>query len=183
MTPHGGAVRLLVLLGVALASGGPLHFISDSLRLTHGSIADELELKLPAVGLHPLFSSVLQSINNSCLQNDAQLINATLDVYTRIFSSILPHGHHKTHGKGHASGLLEDLPEPKRSKVTSALKELKKLLDDLKRHLNRPVNDNKEAVLRELSEMQVDDTMVQRKALAEFIEVYQAASVVSSYKC
>ncbi|KAM4569894.1 uncharacterized protein PAE49_009199 [Odontesthes bonariensis] len=185
MASHSGLVHLLVLVGVALACGGPIQFISEHLRGTHGSITDKLELKRPEIGLHPLFSSVIASINNSCQrQADMQLINATLDVYTRIFSSILLHSHHNHHGTTHASGLLDHLSGPKRSEVTSAVKDLQKLMEGLRSYLNRQnKNDDKEDVLGKLNKMKVDDPMVQRKALAEFMEVYQAASVVSSSSC
>ncbi|XP_072233550.1 interferon gamma 1 [Leuresthes tenuis] len=183
MASHSGVVHLLVLVGVALASGGPIQFISEHLKGAHGSITEELELKRPEIGLHPLFSSVIASINNSCQrQTDMQLVNATLDVYMRIFSSILLHSHHKHHGTTHTSGLLNRLSTPKRSEVTSALKELQKLMENLRNYLNRQNNDT-EDVLSKLNKIKVDDPMVQRKALAEFMEVYQAASVISTSSC
>jgi len=87
-------------------------------------------------------------------QADMQLINATLDVYMRIFSSILLHSHHKNHSTTPTSGLLDHLLKSKRSEVTLALKELQQFMKDLRSNLNRWNNDT-EDVLSKLNKIKV----------------------------
>ncbi|CAK6974548.1 interferon gamma 1-like [Scomber scombrus] len=174
-----GAVCLLVLLGVVVTSGSPFQYISQNMKTTHERIADALKLKQPEVGSNPLFSSVIRSINTSCQRKEEVLLmNATLDVYMRIFSSILQR-HHTQH---HEKALLDQLPETNRDDVTSALEELKEKMDRLKTELNRKSHD-KEDVIGKLNKIKVDDVNNQKKALAEFKEIYQAASVIGSRSC
>nr|QDE10279.1 interferon gamma-related protein [Oplegnathus fasciatus] len=174
-----GSVCLLVLLGVVLTFGSPVQFISDNLERTHKSIEDVLELKALEIGSKPLFSSVIRSINTSCQRkDDIQLMNVTLDIYMRIFSNILQHNEHHNTG---SQSLLASLPEEKRSQVTSTLTVLRRETEKVKRHLSHPSH-NKEDVLSRLNEIKVDDPLAQKKALAEFLEIYHVASTIS-HRC
>ncbi|XP_078099157.1 uncharacterized protein LOC144512342 [Sander vitreus] len=171
-----GSLCLLVVLGVALASGSPVHFVDGNLKQTHESIADVLKLKEHDVGRNPLFSSVINSMNTSC-QTKVHLMNVTLNIYTQIFSSILQPGKH--HGLTQTSGLLTQLSVGERSNVESRLTELQQKMEKLKGHLNEVYHD-RESVLAKLNSIEVSDTLVQKKALAQYREVYQAASVIGS---
>ncbi|XP_070785412.1 interferon gamma 1-like [Enoplosus armatus] len=171
MSPCCGSVSLLVLLGVVLAFGSPLHFISNNQRETHRSITAVLKLTRPEVGSNPLFTSVIRNINTSCQRKELQLMNVTLDIYMRIFSSILQ-------GNSETPTLLASLTSTEKSKVENQVENLQRRMEDLKNELNR-LNQDREDALSKLKKIEVDDPEVQRKALAEYMEVYQAASVVS----
>ncbi|XP_041820257.1 interferon gamma 1-like [Chelmon rostratus] len=175
MSSFRGSVCLLVLLGAVFASGSPAQFIPDQLKQTHKSIADVLELTRSDIVVNPLFSSVIRSINTSLQRKEAQLMNVTLDVYMQIFSSILQQ-HHDNTG---TPTLLSHLTEAERSKVESALKFFQQKIKVLKRRLSQQAND-REDVISELNKIQVDDPEAQRKALAQFLEIYQEASVICS---
>uniref|UniRef100_A0A671VQY0 Uncharacterized protein n=1 Tax=Sparus aurata TaxID=8175 RepID=A0A671VQY0_SPAAU len=110
-----------------------------------------------------------------CVQ--LKLMNVTLDIYMRIFSSILHHQH-----KTGTPALLDQVPDSERSKVKEDLKVIRGKMEALKRHLNHPSHD-REDVISKLNMIKVDDPLVQKKALAEFKEVYQAASVVAGRRC
>ncbi|KAM7378544.1 hypothetical protein PAMA_013444 [Pampus argenteus] len=138
------------------------------------------ELKQPEIGSNPLFSSVIRSINTSCQRKeDVLLMNATLDVYMRIFSSILQRSHSQRHEKSNTPALLDQLSDARRDQVTRALVEFQQKLGKLKRRLSH-LGRNKEDVINKLNNIKVDDPVDQRKALAEFKEIYQAASVIGS---
>ncbi|XP_061571099.1 interferon gamma 1-like [Cololabis saira] len=174
-----GSVCLLVLLGAVLASGGPIQYISENIKHAQESIADELGLKMPEIASEPVFTFIIKSVNTTCWRrDDIQLMNATLDVYKRIFSSIL-HEHSNHHSKTQSSGLLDHLSEVKRSNISKHLRKLQQKMEDLKNHLNS-LNSNKDRELRKLEAIKVDDPMVQKKAMAEFLEVFQTASVIGS---
>uniref|UniRef100_A0A8C4HEJ7 Interferon gamma n=1 Tax=Dicentrarchus labrax TaxID=13489 RepID=A0A8C4HEJ7_DICLA len=172
MSSSCGSVFLLVLLGVVLASGSPHGSVSRDLTQIHDSIANTLKLKGPEM-VNELFSSVVKSINTSCQRKDLQVMNATLDIYTRIFSNILQE-HHNQPG---AQSLLESLSDTERVNIMEDLRYLQQKMQTLKETLTH-VNHKHEDVMRKLSSIQVEDLMVQKKALAEFKEIYQAASVV-----
>ncbi|XP_071397317.1 interferon gamma 1-like [Centroberyx affinis] len=180
---------LLVLLGVLVLSCGPVQsrycrFVSENLKQTHESIAEPLELKQPVVSSRPLFSPLIQSINGSCQRREQVLvINATLDVYLRIFSSVLQQNQNQNQIPGQNPVLLDQLPAESRSQVLSALVDLQQKMMKLKKHLNLEREDTLKSVLSTLDKMDVDDLIVQKKALAEFTLVYQAASVIGSKHC
>ncbi|XP_035814448.1 interferon gamma 1 [Amphiprion ocellaris] len=188
MFSFAGSVCLLVLMGVVLASAGPVQYISDEVKRTQELIAGELGLTKASIGSNPLFSSVMRSINTSCQRGEnLQLMNATLDVYTRIFSSILQNQQQQHRGAGtgtgtRASALLDQLPDGRRSEVEEALMKLQQKMENLKNHMN-PRNHNRDDVLNKLNKIRVDDPTVQKKALAEFTEVFQTASVIGSRMC
>ncbi|KAL6116582.1 uncharacterized protein ACO6RY_14563 [Pungitius sinensis] len=164
---------LLVLLGAAMAGVIPHQFVSENLHKTLNSIEDVLKLKEPEVGGKPLFDSVIKC--NSC-QRKAQVMNATLNVYSRIFSSLL-----QSEQQARVP-LLDQLKSGERTLVKLALKELKQKMEVLGRSFGQ-LNPDKEDVLSNLMNITVDDPLVQRKALAEFKMVYQAAAVIGSSKC
>ncbi|KAI4787986.1 hypothetical protein KUCAC02_036135 [Chaenocephalus aceratus] len=164
-------VCLLVFLGAALVSGKPCLYIGEHLKESHEYISNVLSLKGQDVGLDPLFSDVIRS--NSSLQIKINLINATLEVYRRIFSSILRQDN---------QGLLENLSETDRKKVTKEVEVLEHKIEYLTKTLGH-VNHDKENILSKLQKIQVDDPLVQKKALAEFKEVFQAANVIICPGC
>ncbi|KAK5896246.1 hypothetical protein CgunFtcFv8_009866 [Champsocephalus gunnari] len=166
-----GSACLLVFLGAALVSGKPCLYIGEHLKESHEYISNVLSLKGQDVGLDPLFSDVIRS--NSSLQIKINLINATLEVYRRIFSSILRQDN---------QGLLENLSETDRKKVTKEVEVLEHKIEYLTKTLGH-VNHDKENILSKLQKIQVDDPLVQKKALSEFKEVFQAANVIIFPRC
>lgn len=79
-----------------------------------------------------------------------QLINATLDVYVRIFSSILQRDHHKDRP------LLDQVPESERSDVRDKLEALRQMMDKLKRNLIH-LNEDREDIIGKLNKIKVSD--------------------------
>ncbi|XP_008399113.1 uncharacterized protein LOC103459382 [Poecilia reticulata] len=174
------SLGLLVLLGGVLAYALPFQAISENLKRSHETIATDLGLTQLDVNRDPLFDFVIRTINTSCQRKeDIQLMNATLDVYMRIFSYVRHH-----HGKH----LLDKLSESKRTEVKEILKNLENKAKELKSRLICQ-NQNIEDALSELERIKVtffffflcyvDDPTVQKKALAQFLQIYQAASVVA----
>uniref|UniRef100_A0A8C3AH76 Interferon gamma n=1 Tax=Cyclopterus lumpus TaxID=8103 RepID=A0A8C3AH76_CYCLU len=177
MSSFCGSLCLLVVLGVALTSGSPCQFVAERMQQTQESIADVLKLKGKEIGSNPLFDSVIKSINTSC-QRKVHVMNATLDVYSQIFSSILPNTQDPDN-----TPLLDHLKsDDERSRVMMVVSNYQKNLEELRRRLGQ-LNHDKEDVLGKLKKIKVDDPFVQRRALAQFNEVYQAASVIGSSGC
>ncbi|KAL7370655.1 hypothetical protein ABVT39_006892 [Epinephelus coioides] len=160
------------------------HCVSSSQPSKWFKIIKKLErkikkhLKQAEIGSSPLFDSVIKSINTSC-QRKVHLMNVTLDVYTRIFTSILQHNQHQDKTRTH---LLDQLSDQESSQVVSVVTELQKNIQELKKHLSH-VSHERQDLLSKLNTIDVDDPVVQRKALAEFKEVYQAASVIGHPSC
>ncbi|KAG7495566.1 hypothetical protein JOB18_001749 [Solea senegalensis] len=168
-----GTLGLLVLLGLALALGSPHRIKPSGEKQPSESTTNLLHLKEPEVGKESLFKSVVRGINTSCQRKeDIQVMNATLSVYMRIFSSIL----HHHHSRG-AAALLDTLSASDQHQVKLEVKVLQQKMEKLWRNLSVE-NHNTENLLRELSNIQVDDQVNQRRALAEFQMVYQAASLI-----
>ncbi|XP_076578805.1 uncharacterized protein LOC143315166 [Chaetodon auriga] len=182
MSSFRGSVCLLVLLGAVFASGSPAQYVPEKLKQTHKSIADVLGLTQPNIVVNPLFGSVIRSINTSSQRKEVQLMNVTLDIYMQIFSSILQHNRSQQHDNNGTPTLLSHLTDTQRSKVESALKILQQKIEVLKRRLSQQTND-REDVISELSKIEVDDPEAQKKALAQFLEIYQEASVICSRTC
>ncbi|XP_040886325.1 interferon gamma 1-like [Toxotes jaculatrix] len=177
MSSSCGSVCLLVLMGVVLALGSPLH---ENLMQVLDSIADPLKLKEPEIGSKPLFSSIIKSINTSCQRKeDIQVMNATLDVYMHIFSSLLQHNHHQHHGRTLSSPVLDQLSNSDREKVKLDLRNLQHKMEEMRKHLGQ-LNQDKADMLSELDKIKVDDPIDQRKALAEFRQVYHAVELLVS---
>uniref|UniRef100_A0A3Q1JSC3 Uncharacterized protein n=1 Tax=Anabas testudineus TaxID=64144 RepID=A0A3Q1JSC3_ANATE len=181
MTLCYGSACLLVLLGAVTVFGSPVHYVLDNVTQTHDSIANVLELKEPKIGKSHLFTPVISSISTSCQRKEQiQLTKATLDIYSHIFTSILQHEH-----QDNTPTVLDQLTEPSRAQVESDLTKLQQDMENLKSRLNQVhhQNPNYEEVLKELNRIKVDDPVNQKKALAQFKEVYQAASVVAFRGC
>lgn len=81
-------------------------------------------------------------------------MNVTLDIYTRIFSSILKHSHNNDDGK---PVLLASVPVTEKQELQKALNKLKHNMEQLKSELGH-LNQNKEDVLIELYKIDVSDT-------------------------
>lgn len=79
-----------------------------------------------------------------------QLINTTLDVYVRIFSSILQQDHNK------GRPLLDQVPESERPEVRARLQELGQMMDSLKRNLSH-LNEDREDIISKLNKIKVSD--------------------------
>lgn len=82
-------------------------------------------------------------------------MNVTLDVYMRIFSSILQHNHNQGHEK--TGTLLDQVSESKRSEVEATLQALQQMMERLKRTLSH-LNHDREDVISKLNKIQVRDT-------------------------
>lgn len=82
-------------------------------------------------------------------------MNVTLDVYMRIFSSILQHNHNQGHDK--TGTLLDQVPESKRSEVKENLRMLQQEMETLKSNLSH-LNHNREDVISKLNKIKVRDT-------------------------
>ncbi|CAJ1054644.1 interferon gamma 1-like [Xyrichtys novacula] len=174
MSSSCGFVCLLVLLGFVAAFGRTIPSSIDGLKQAHEFLANELKLKNGEIAGHPLFNSVINSINISCQRKDEiQLMNVTLDIYLQIFSSILDHS-----DNSESPTLLDSVPN--QSQVERSLKMLKREMEVMKRHLNHlsQMNRNREDVLHELRRIKVDKPVEQKKALAQFMEIYAAASMI-----
>lgn len=79
------------------------------------------------------------------------LLNTTLDVYARIFSSILQkHGHDHRH----ASALLGQMPLVSKNRVTEEVSDLQKKMEALKGHLGS-YDDNRVELIRRLNGIKV----------------------------
>ncbi|KAM3587579.1 uncharacterized protein V6R79_009401 [Siganus canaliculatus] len=149
MSPTWASVYILVLLGaVYAASAKSIHHNPENLKTVHDSIANTLELTQTELFSNQPFTAVIECIINSCQESEnLHLMNVTLDVYMKIFSSILKHG-------DEAGSLLNQLPSNKRSKVESDLKTLQSGMKSLKSLLGHPnQNQDREKVLNELDQI------------------------------
>ncbi|XP_054623787.1 uncharacterized protein LOC129177075 [Dunckerocampus dactyliophorus] len=160
---------LLVLVGTLAASAdysGP----HPDIRQTLESISDVLELRKPDVsGVQP-FKGVIRSIS-ACQSLEAfQVLNATLSVYVRIFHSILRR----------TSSLLDVAPPPKRAQLEQNLIKLQHKTKQLREHLQRRAARCAHDTLDTLAAIKMDDIMVQKGALAQFLEVYRMAFLIGS---
>uniref|UniRef100_A0A673A3F4 Uncharacterized protein n=1 Tax=Sphaeramia orbicularis TaxID=375764 RepID=A0A673A3F4_9TELE len=102
-------------------------------------------LTRPEIGNSPLFDF---HVCSSPPLRKEDVMSATLDVYMRIFTSIL-------HEKTKTSALLGQMSSTDEEKVEKDLKELHQKMKDLKRHLSHMIQ-NKKDVLNKLSTIKVD---------------------------
>uniref|UniRef100_A0A3Q0S6G1 Interferon gamma n=1 Tax=Amphilophus citrinellus TaxID=61819 RepID=A0A3Q0S6G1_AMPCI len=178
------SVYVLVLLGAVLVSGAPRQYVSRTLTDMQDLIANELV----SLSVVPIYEQTQYWSKNrsSPLQkkNDIELMITTLDVYKHIFSSVMKHsGSRQHHGKPVASvGLLDQVSDSKRSEIESALQTLQHKMGMLNDHLSH-LNRHKEDILGKLKQIKVDDLMDQKRALAEYLGVFQAASVIAHGGC
>nr|AHZ62713.1 interferon-gamma 1 [Tetraodon nigroviridis] len=165
---------LLFLLGAVGTSQASFQFISQMLKKDHEVVAHALKLTQVEFIAGPLFSSVIRNVNSSCQRrDDVQMMSTTLDVYDRIFSSIQK----QKEQQDQADTLLSQVPPSQRSEVESALQHLQQRMKTLKGKLKQ-MNEKREEELDRLKTIEVDDVLVQKKALAQFKAVYQAASLI-----
>ncbi len=87
-------------------------------------------------------------------KEEVQLMNVTLNVYTRIFSSILQRHHRHQHGKSRSTPLLDQVLDTKRNKVASDLVMLKEKMEKLKENLCH-LNDDREDIISKLNKLEV----------------------------
>lgn len=99
---------------------------------------------------------ISQTLSPPQRKADIQLMNATLDVYTRMLSSILQ----QHHGGPEASRLLDTVPSQNRSKVEEAVRNLQQEMKELQRNLNQEHHSREEMML-ELSKIRVSATQDQ----------------------
>lgn len=99
---------------------------------------------------------ISQTLSPSQRKADIQLMNATLDVYTRMLSSILQ----QHHSGPEASRLLDTVPTQNRSKVEEAVRNLQQEMKELQRNLNQEHHSREEMML-ELSKIRVSATQDQ----------------------
>ncbi|XP_037098740.1 uncharacterized protein LOC119116970 isoform X2 [Syngnathus acus] len=134
-----------------------------------GSVLTKMEdLKSVNISTHPPFKSVIKSIRACQNREEVKLAKATLHVYTRISESIL-----------HNDTLLKVAPDQERlrrnvGQLTSKLRHLSATL--ARRHCPNTAN-----VLHQLTQLQVDDVTFQKRALSQFLEVYNMATVIGSH--
>lgn len=151
---------LLAGLGGAVVEGSPW-YVSTSMDDNVHALEEPYNLKDTSLVPNPLFLVLLKDINVN-LQKHEQilLLNATLDVYLKIFSR-----------------MLTSTQTPSQHAVGQHLQRLSSAVQRLKKHLGK--ESHLDLLLRQLASIKVDDTVVQRKALNEVREVYQLASQIS----
>lgn len=95
-------------------------------------------------------------------KEDIRLINATLDVYKRVFSSILHHQQQQHGGEAAASGLLDKLSSSNRTRVQAHLEKLQNKMEELRGRLSRMNQDRRDEqdMLSKLKNIKVSDTLI-----------------------
>ncbi|XP_060924184.1 uncharacterized protein LOC132998485 [Limanda limanda] len=169
-------MRLLLLLLVRAPALALLSLLPVASATAQWGLSCRQEI--PAELIRGLWSRHILLTSNLPRKEDIKLMNATLDVYMRIFSSILQHSHLQHNGRASSSALLKQLSPSDQKWVRLVLEEKKEEMEKLRRNLSRVRPDN-EDMISQLSKIKVDDPMDQRKALAEFGLVYLAASRVA----
>ncbi|RVE56603.1 hypothetical protein OJAV_G00222930 [Oryzias javanicus] len=166
MSSRSGALLLLVLVGIGTASA--VNYISANITNAHRNVAHHLDLTSPDIGRNPLFGFIRE--NSSCPKkhNLPPKFNKTLDIYTRIFSIILD--------DTATPVVLSSLSEKAKEVVRSSLRYLQRKMLGLKKNV-KGHGPHRTDELDELDSIQVGDVTNQKKALAEYKEVYQAANV------
>uniref|UniRef100_A0A8C7Y8K1 Uncharacterized protein n=1 Tax=Oryzias sinensis TaxID=183150 RepID=A0A8C7Y8K1_9TELE len=171
-----GALLLLILTGLVMASAAHRNYVSDNMRYAHNYVAHRLNLTKPHIGNDPLFTFIKN--NASCLrQHNLSLFNKTLDIYLRMFSIILDDTTTSPLLKP-LSGKVQEAVKSNLTELHRKVLELKDLLQGQNPRHHRPGHRSKrENLLSKLDNIQVDDVLNQKKALAELKVFYQAASV------
>ncbi|XP_077357489.1 uncharacterized protein LOC144004268 isoform X2 [Festucalex cinctus] len=131
-----------------------------------------MDLKSVNISTHPPFDDVIKSIE-ACQNGEAvALTKSALDVYMRVLDSILSN-----------AALLADVPDDgRRERLRRNVGQLTKKLRHLSAVLARPRCTDAAKVLQKLTQLkvQVDDVMFQKRALSQFLEVYNMATVIGS---
>ncbi|KAM9772191.1 uncharacterized protein ACBT44_004061 isoform 3-T3 [Syngnathus typhle] len=129
------------------------------------------DLKSVNISTHPPFKSVIRSIRACQNREEVKLVEATLRVYTRIAESIL-----------HNATLLKVAPDHAgQERLSRNVGQLRSKLRHLSATLARRHCPNTTKVLHQLTQLQVDDVTFQKRALSQFLEVYNMATVIGSH--
>ncbi|XP_049616473.1 uncharacterized protein [Syngnathus scovelli] len=161
---------LLLLLG-SLVVGASHSDPYPELRKILEDISKDVDLKSVNISTHPPFKSVIRSIRACQNREEVKLVKATLHVYTRISESIL---HNATLLKGAPDHAGQERLRRNVGQLTSKLRHLSATL--ARRHCPNTAN-----VLHQLTQLQVDDVTFQKRALSQFLEVYNMATVIGSH--
>ncbi|KAM9772190.1 uncharacterized protein ACBT44_004061 isoform 2-T2 [Syngnathus typhle] len=137
-----------------------------------GNVLAKMEdLKSVNISTHPPFKSVIRSIRACQNREEVKLVEATLRVYTRIAESIL-----------HNATLLKVAPDHAgQERLSRNVGQLRSKLRHLSATLARRHCPNTTKVLHQLTQLQVDDVTFQKRALSQFLEVYNMATVIGSH--
>ncbi|XP_077401330.1 uncharacterized protein LOC144035481 [Vanacampus margaritifer] len=160
---------LLVLLGALVAQANPVD-PHPELRKILEDISRDVDLKSVNISTHPPFDDVIKSIK-ACQNREAvNLIKSALEVYVRILDSILNN-----------ATLLTDIPDDgRRERLRHNVSQLTKKLRHLNAILARPRCPDTSKVFQKLTQLKVDDVLFQKRALSQFLEVYNMATVIGS---
>ncbi|CAL8405528.1 unnamed protein product [Arctogadus glacialis] len=166
------AVVVVLMLSQALALAlGPNH-PGETITKANEEVKKVLDLN----DVTFIFDPVVTIMSSLMAQHDKVfLMNATLGVYLQILSRVLAEPTPAPEGPGVTGG-----PEgPRFKEVRPALRKLQAELLRVKRHYYHGNQNNPlQAALDQLHAIKVDDPLVQRQALAEFLKVRHAASSV-----
>ncbi|XP_062339594.1 uncharacterized protein LOC134038018 [Osmerus eperlanus] len=159
----GSAVVLVLLLtcvGVGSVQASPI-YVSPAMETHMQALEEPYNLKDPSLVPKPIFLVLLKDINTT-LQRHQQilLLNATLSVYVKMLSSMLA--------------------DPGAQTQHTHLELLRDQVLHLKKHVFQSENPRLHTLLHKLDAVQVEDKLVQRKALNELKEVFQVASEIGS---
>ncbi|XP_077450650.1 uncharacterized protein LOC144069272 [Stigmatopora argus] len=163
---------LLVLLGVLAARGCPVG-TDLTVREIVEDISKDLDLKSGTVSANPLFMGVIRSIEACQNCEEVKLVAAALRVYNRVFESFL-HGVATRNSTGDGAGAGG---RRLRDRVVLLKCKTEKMRDNLLQQRRCPPTQD---ILRKLDELQVDELLVQQRAISQFLEVYNMAAVIAS---
>ncbi|XP_061817482.1 uncharacterized protein [Nerophis lumbriciformis] len=160
---------LLVLMGTmgVFANHTGQH---PEIRRTLESISDVLELRKKDIAGAPPFMGLIRTVNTCQSHEILEVLNATLSMYGRIFNSILER----------SPSLLDQAPLAKRAQLKEDLRKLQGKTRVLRAHLQHCTAPGARQALDTLKTLKVDDIMVQKAALAQFLEVYNTATLIRS---
>lgn len=124
---------------------------------------------------HLLLYECLNSAAPPQGREELKLMNVTLDIYMRIFSSILHHQH-----KTGTPALLDQVPDSERSKVKEDLKVIRGKMEALKRHLNHPSHD-REDVISKLNMIKVRGACLPPSVTTDFVSLISFSLCTSGW--
>ncbi|XP_051911087.1 uncharacterized protein LOC127593578 isoform X2 [Hippocampus zosterae] len=161
---------LLPLLLGAVAARAARMDPHPELRKILEDIAKDVDLKSMNISTHPPFIGVIRSIKACQNREEVRLMKATLHVYVDILESILRN-----------ATLLRAVPDPaRREQLGRNVDHLTKKMRRLSADLARPRCPDTGDVLHQLAQLKVDDMTFQKRALSQFLEVYNMATVIGS---
>ncbi|CAL8324449.1 unnamed protein product [Lota lota] len=162
-------LAVVVVLMLDWSLGHPSPQAGETIRTAYKEVQESLRLKEENV-MTLIFDPVVTIMSSLKAQHDKMFVmNATLGVYLQIMSKVVA----KPPG-------LEGLQE---TEAKETLGKLQKELIRVKKHYYHGNQDNLlQTAIDQLDNIKVDDPLVQRQALAEFMMVLHAASSVGSGK-